>query len=429
MTKKIFLSIILYSISLIIFLKSYKFNDIYNISIISWEGMNLHALIFFVLIVVFLLPNKINNPLRIVCFMLSLVLVIPGGIIVTLTKPVLSEVSELLAILIILPLVLKIFDKLGKNYSADRLSFRKNKALMLIIALIQIFLLIWFLLGYQNYLQLVGVSDVHNLRIKNSINVGLIDGYMMLYFGFFFPCILLIFGFVNRNIVVIFIALVSVGFFYSFGGARILMIFISSFILMFIFRSRVNYFMTRPDTLTLILSFLILAVVVIDDGNIKNTFEFVIYRLIIIPANALNDYLTLISSYGHVYEILSPNITYASHPLWNNKDIMFGQLLGYGDTTGYNSNFIARYYLYYGFLGPLVGSVILGLYLNMLNVLLDRHSKLTIMMLGFYISLVLVNIPLTTFFISFGGLFLILSLIFERYFLKKPFSINNSSVA
>lgn len=423
----IFFLVILYALSIHLGHVSYFSQQPYAPGIFyigSFDFLDYIILFFILFVSVFFLPLKLDRP-SIIFFYSVYFLVFVPAVVIALGNRLKTDFQDiwLLFSLLLSVFVISLPSKFNyiNSFEKEKNIIRKDFILMSLIC--------WLLMGfalifkYHDIMQFSGLDEIYQQREKTA-DANVIWGYTQVYFPYFFSSILLAAGFSERNILLKAIGCSGFIIVYMITAER--SIFLFPFLIFIFFKISCN----KERFIGLIKIFLIgsflfncFVALFSDDLEIVGKLGFYyLIRVLAIPGQFISDYYNYFSENGYTYWshvrgisfIVDPPEYLAHDDLWPKMGWIIGKYV-HGLNTNSNASFWATDGVAAaGCVGIVVISVILALYLAVLDRLTKRWPAEFIFPAIFPLAFVISNGSLLTTLLSYGGFLWLLVLYIYR---------------
>ncbi|TCB59685.1 hypothetical protein [Acinetobacter terrae] len=415
-----FILSIIYSISLYLVNEKYLSQNQY-----FW-GFDFKPLDFFSVLYIFLFififclfkSLSISTPARLIIFVLYVVVIIPSNVLISSIRgTVFSEYFYLLTFMnlgfLINIIILSYFSR--PSISAQNLPNKKIDFTFFVLWSFCFILLIFF---FHDVINFVSLEETYTQREAGRSGNAL-EAYLQTYFPNLICTYILITGLIKRNKLLIFIAFSGYILMYGIAAQRtvFLMPFIICFLYYFLNKSRYSF---KPiGYLISILSLVFLLVGYVFSGAVKAFFGFyIVTRIIGFPGIMIAIYYDVFNSLSYTYwshikgfsSFVDVPPELKNYEQWPQLGYVVSDYK-YGVVSNTNANFYAMDGVAsIGSLGILFISIILLIYLLILDYAAKNVDYRFSIVLVFPMSLALTNASLFIVLMSFGGI--LISLLF-----------------
>ena len=370
-----------------------------------------------------LMPQAIGSPSSVVLWMLTTLIYVPTMIITVMIgertpESYYSDLAALSAVMFLASIVCR------KSTVSASDPLPSDRFFFTFLAIFSAFTFILFY-QYSDIMAFSSVEDVYFQRFAASdMGGGSIIGYIRTHYVYVFSSILFAAGFLDKR----YWYLSFIGFFgylvtYLIDASKIAFVIP---LLVMSFLAAYRFGKSKVWTLNAGLAFLTLACgsLASYSTGAKLIADLVLFRSIAIPAQTFAQYSDVFSSRGYTWwsnvrgisSIVPPPQSFASDPFWP----VLGQIVGaefYGMDSRANLNanlFAGEGIAAAGSFGVLIIGLIMIVWLRIFDMVAKGWNRLFVILITVPLGMSITNTHLSTFLLSFGGLFWLALLYFYK---------------
>lgn len=372
------------------------------------------VLLAFISLSAAVLPLKVRNVSSIFLIIIFSFLYMPI-VVITLGNAINLNLDQLIIVLVVLLsfIVLTVASTVFPSFEISSIDFPIGKRLL------NIFLVAWFVLlpifiyQFHSVMRLSGLDEVYLQREAGQAKT-LVEGYLQLYFGYFFSVVLFAFGLFYRNWIVILVGLIGCILLYSVTAERTIFMLPALVFCVYVVvsSSRALEFWLSIFFFSCSFLFVVISLFYKESEFLYQLGFYSLVRVVAIPGIFFEQYYNFFSSvgytnYSHVTGLsflFSPDAYFQGDPLYPQLGKIVARDVHHIESNS-NASFLATDgAAAFGFLGVLLVTFLLAFYLLVVD-FLSRKWPLTLIVPAMSpLAFILTNGSFFTVLLSFGGL-------------------------
>lgn len=372
------------------------------------------VLLAFIALAAVVLPLNLKNVSSVFLVIIFSFLYMPI-VAITMGNTVDLSLSQLMIVLVVSVsfLVLAVASKIFPGFGFSKDSFSVGKRLLHVLLGVWFVLLVVFIYEFYSVMRLSGLGEVYVQREVGQAKT-LIEGYLQLYFGYFFSVVLFSFGVFYRNWLAILAGLVGCVLLYSVTAERTVFMLPALVLCIYIVASSSRNLGFWLPVFYFLCAFLFLLVSLFykESEFFYQLGFYSLVRVVAIPGVFFEQYYNFFSSvgytnYSHVSGLnllLSPDNYFQADPLYPQLGKIVARDVHRIESNS-NASFLATDgAAAFGFLGVLLVTFLLAFYLLMIDFLSRKWPLALISPAMAPLAFILTNGSFFTVLLSFGGL-------------------------